>query len=98
MNVKQNGKGVGKVRGGGEGAFDKLQKSCPVINQAGIHPGIQDPEHLLGLWGSWVSEEGFSSPAWGQVGAQGLGQLSHLWVLSPAMFMCRQRWAEHLCS
>lgn len=64
MNVKQNGKGVGKVRGGGEGAFDKLQKSRPVINQTRICPRIQDPEHLLGLWGSWASEEGFSSPAW----------------------------------
>lgn len=63
MNVKQNGKGVGKAMGGGAGAFDKLQKSCPVINQAGICPRTQDPEHLLGMQGSWVGEEGSPSPA-----------------------------------
>lgn len=73
MNVKQNGKGVGKVRGGGAGAFDKLQKSRPVINQAGICPGTQDPEHLLGLQGSWAGEEGSPSLAWGQAGDRGLG-------------------------
>lgn len=65
-----------KVRGGGAGAFDKLQKSRPVINQAGIRPGIQDPEHLLGLWGKWLGEEGSCSP----VGAgQGGGVLGSHW-------------------
>lgn len=73
MNVKQNGKGVGKVRGGGAGAFDKLQKSRPVINQAGICPGTQDPEHLLGLQGSQAGKEGSSSLAWGQARDRGLG-------------------------
>lgn len=92
MNVKQNGKGVGKVRGGGAGAFDKLQKSRPVINQAGIHPGMQDPEHLLGLRGSRAGEEGSPSPAGGWVEGWGT-QLSQ--VLSPAMLTCRQRWTEH---
>ena len=71
MNVKQNGKSVGKVRGGGAGAFDKLQKSRPVINQAGIRPGIQDPEHLLGLRGSRAGEKGSPSPAWGRAGGTG---------------------------
>lgn len=83
-----------KVRGGGAGAFDELQKSRPVINQAGICPGIQDPEHLLGLWGSRLGEEGSHSPAGGWAGGRGLGQLSHPRVLSPAMPMCRQRRTE----
>lgn len=89
MNVKQNGKGVGKVRGGGAGAFDKLQKSRPVINQAGICPGTQDPEHLLGLQGSRAGKEGSPSLAWGQAGDRGLG--------SSATKGCRAQQCSNAC-
>lgn len=89
MNVKQNGKGVGKVRGGGAGAFDKLQKSRPVINQAGICPGTQDPEHLLGLQGSQAGKEGSPSLAWGQAGDRGLG--------SSATKGCRAQQCSNAC-
>lgn len=48
----------GKAGEGGAGAFDELQKSRPVINQAGIRPGEKDPEHLLGRRGRHAGDEG----------------------------------------
>lgn len=47
-----------KAGEGGAGAFDELQKSRPVINQAGIRPGERDREHLLGWRGRWAVKEG----------------------------------------
>lgn len=47
-----------KAEEGGAGAFDELQKSRPVINQARIRPGEWDPEHLLEWRGRRAVKEG----------------------------------------